>query len=500
MMRTLVAVLSLSILISITACGSCVAATKQAGTVEVENRVLKTKSGDEIPYELGTLYVPENRSVPNSRVIGVGFVRFPAEDVETLAPPVFRLPGGPGSSFLSRLKAAEGKDFERYLPVTAQFRKFCDVVLVDQRGFSEHGDVFKATLKLPSRQVDSPTTDDEQVAAFKVFARESVAKYADGNVDLRGYTVIECAQDVADLRKALGYEKIVLTGSSFGSQWSFAVMRQHPQIVARAMLSGIEPLDHGYDMPSHVFAALQRMWRTVDQDERFKPYLPEGGIAEAARVLIERLEQEPIRLEVDNPATGEKRPAGVLGPRSFPWHEPALILEMYHGRTDKWRVNPNRMRPRLQSVNLIWPLIDTSLNVTPERQYRLGTDPATRYLGRGFARYTETAHIWPSPDVGEEFRTPIISDIPVVFAQGNWDTQTPIENTLEIAPFFPNSRMLIAERGGHGVLDNILWEKPKAWKELEQFVRSGDMNEIPVRVELKPSRRFEPPTFALPAK
>ena len=474
---------------------------KKAGDISIEEQSFKTKSGDVVRYEVGTLFVPENRSDPTSRVISVGFARFPAEKQTLDAPPVFRLPGGPGSSLVSRLKSVERGGFERMLPLTARLRKSCDVVLVDQRGFSERGDMFRETMLLPTRRPDQAATLDEEVAAFEKFARKTVEQYADGEVDLRGYTVKECAQDVADLAKALGYDKITLSGTSFGSQWSFAVMRQHPSIVARAMLSGVEPLDHGYDMPSYVFAAVQRMWWVVEQDKRFKPYLPEGGMAEAARVVIERLERGPIQLEVDDPETGKKKPAGAIGPNAFPWRDPTQILEMYHGHTKRWQTRSKGDRQRPWNVNLIWPLIDTSLGVTPERRHRLWTDPATRYLGRdNFAAFMAMADILPSPDVGDEFRRPVLSEIPVVFANGNWDTQTPIENTFEIAPFFVNSRVIIAERGGHGVLDNIARELPRVWDELEEFVRTGDLDGIPARVTLKASRRFAPPRFAPPSE
>ena len=478
--------------------GIVTAQQQKAGEFTIEEKSIKTKSGDLISYELGKLFVPENRSDPNSRVISIGFARFRAEENTPDVPPVFRLPGGPGSSLVSRLKSVERAGLDRMLPLTARLRKYCDIVLVDQRGFSEHGDMLRETMLLPTRRTNQPATLDEEVNAFKNFARQTVDDYADSEVDLRGYTVKECAQDVADLCTALGYDKITLNGTSFGSQWSFAVMRQHPEIVARAILSGVEPLDHGYDMPSHVFAAVQRMWRVVDQDERFKPHLPEGGMAEAARVVIERLEREPWQLEFDDPTTGEKTLAGVIGPKDFPWNDPTQILELYHGHTKRWRTRSKGDRQRPWNVNLVWPLIDTSLGVTPERRHLLLTDPANRYLGRDFASFLAMADIWPNPDVGDEFRRPVLSEIPVVFANGNWDTQTPIENTFEIAPFFTNSRVLIAERGGHGVLDNILWELPDVWDELEQFVRTGDMKDIPVRVTLKPSRRFTPPSFPPP--
>ena len=115
---------------------------------------------------------------------------------------------------------------------------------------------------------------------------------------------------------ALGYDRIMLNGTSFGSQWSFAIMRLHPDIVARALLSGVEPLDHGYDMPSDVFAAVQRMWRTVDDDARFAPYLPPGGMAEAALAVIERLEREPLVIAATG-RSGKTRTVGVFGPADF---------------------------------------------------------------------------------------------------------------------------------------------------------------------------------------
>jgi hypothetical protein len=48
---------------------------RKAGEIVVEQATLTLPAGN-VEYELGTLYVPENRSDPKSRLIGVGFVRF----------------------------------------------------------------------------------------------------------------------------------------------------------------------------------------------------------------------------------------------------------------------------------------------------------------------------------------------------------------------------------------------------------------------------------------
>lgn len=471
---------------------------QQPGEVKVDQHSYTFRDGATIDYELGTLYVPENRSDPDSRVIGVGFARFPAAEQPPAAPPIFLLPGGPGSSYLSRLETSNPQQREQVFTDFARFRDISDLVLVDQRGFSTRGDILTATIEVPARESNKPISPEEMVGVFEAFARAAADEFDDSPVDLRGYTVIECANDVDQLRQALGYDKLTLNGTSFGSQWSFAVMRLHPDSVARALLSGVEPLNSGYDMPSYVFAALQRMWMTIDEDERFRPYLPPGGMAEAALRVIERLEREPLVIEVTDGEDGAKRTVGVLGTADFPWQEPSQILELYHGRTERWQRQPPSlgMPPGRNQVPILGMLIDSSLSATPQRRHRLWTDPATRYLGRAnFALFLATADIWPSPDVGDELRTPVRSDIPVIFAQGDWDTKTPLENTLEIAPFFVNSRVIIAERGGHGVLGPIQRQLPKVWTELEQFLRSGDMDGVPARVRLQPSRRFSPPQF-----
>ena len=64
---------------------------RKPGEVALEAASLTTPDGGKVEYELGTLYVPENRADPKSRLIGVGFARFRALQ-STGAPPLFFLP------------------------------------------------------------------------------------------------------------------------------------------------------------------------------------------------------------------------------------------------------------------------------------------------------------------------------------------------------------------------------------------------------------------------
>src|SRR5690348_9955225 len=74
-------------------------AQHKPGDIVIERGTVPDEQGKPVPYEIGTLYVPENRSKPDSRPIGVGFARIKSPQ-PTGAPPVFWLPGGPGLSVL----------------------------------------------------------------------------------------------------------------------------------------------------------------------------------------------------------------------------------------------------------------------------------------------------------------------------------------------------------------------------------------------------------------
>lgn len=458
------------------------------GQIVFESRTYETESGAVADYQMGTFHVPENRGDPDSRTIGIGFCRIPAADPGS--PPVFFLPGGPGSSYLddvSRVLARRGGPL-----LARELLGRCELVFVDQRGFSERGSMLDDRDFTP-RPTEPDADLADRVGEFRRFTREVVDRYAETEVDLRGYSVLECIEDVDELRLALGYERIALCGQSFGSQWSLGIMRKHPGIVERALLTGVEPLNNAYDMPSHVLNAVRRMWRTVDEDERFDPYLPDGGMAEAAETVAARLAAAGIPVF----AEGSPDPVRILGPDDFPWNDPTAILELYHGHLEDW-ADPRRLRivPR----TLIQPLIDSSLGATPDRRERLWNDPAVRYLSRSnFAPLMTTADLWPSPDVGDEFRTPVRCEIPVVFVNGDWDVKTPVENMHEIAPYFPSGRRVVVHQAGHGTMTTATKRQHPAFiAQLARFLETGEQAGIPAEITVRPTRTFEVPDFPVP--
>lgn len=147
-------------------------------------------------------------------MIGVGFLRLHSKVKNSAASAIFSLPGGPGYSFVKGFKNQKG-EINDFFSDVVEFTAFSDVILVDQRGYSENGDVLKATY---NRQVN-PLPMAEKIEQDMQFAMETTAAFAKTDIDLSGDTAIECANDVNELRQALGYENISLYAWSFGSQW-----------------------------------------------------------------------------------------------------------------------------------------------------------------------------------------------------------------------------------------------------------------------------------------
>ncbi|OJH42215.1 alpha/beta hydrolase [Cystobacter ferrugineus] len=502
-MRRVVVARVTKLVISVSLMGSAATAMGSApapgvGSIVSETRTLTTADGVKVNYEIGTFYVPENRHKAKSRPIGVGFARIRAPR-PTGAPPVFWLPGGPGLAVLGAFDPSDNAGRGR-LKSWINFGAVADLVVVEQRGYTSRGEMLE--VKTDAYPLNEPATIARSKAGALAKARKALALFP--GKDLAGYDIGAYADDVDDLRKALGYDSITLFGGSFGAQWSFAVMKRHPGSVARAVLSGVEPLDNGYDMPSHVYASMQRIAFDADRDPGLKPYLPEGGTMAALRAVHDRFAAAPVVVSVTDKASG-KPVAVTLGVGDFEnalveraaeaseW--PAFVLSLYHRHYDDWARDTIEERKAGKSA-VIGPLVDTSLGVTPARAHRLRTDPAVGVLGEwNFAPYMAAAEAWPTADMGDAFRGVVPTDTPVVFVHGDWDTSTPIENTLEVLPYYSHGHAIVVHRGGHDGTFYLLREDAKAKAAVYEFMRTGSMEGLPSSVTL-PLPTFAKPAFA----
>lgn len=460
----------------------------------IETGVAASSDGSSMPYEIGTLYVPENRDKPGSRLIGVGFARIKATR-PTSAPPIVLLVGGPGVTMLDIILDKD-EVARRRVRVWQNYAEVADLIVIEQRGYTLRGEML--TLKTSPLPLDRPSTTADSTRLVRDLARRAPAAYP--RADLSGYTITQIAADVADLSQALGYDKISIVAGSFGSQWGFAVIKDHPGLVERALISSAEPLDYGYDMPSQVYGVYQRIAWEADQDPGLKPWLPKGGLLAAIEATRARLEKAPVTVTTPDGTVVvgvEDYQSALLNAAQRAATFPRFVLAAYHGRYEAMaRAEIAARGPEERS--LINPLINIGLDMSAERKALLMSDPALPTIGRwNFDSYIQTKGDWPVPDAGDAFRRQGRDPTPILFVQGDWDPSTPMENTLAMLPWFPNARMLILHRAQHGGTFQWLRTRPEIAAKAYEFLRTGVFPDLPSQVDLDPVA-FETPDFAAP--
>ncbi len=181
----------------------------------------------EVPGLCGTLQVPEDRSKPGGRRIGLHVAVVPALAAVPQPDPLFAIAGGPGDA---------STQFFAWLPgLYAGVHATHDIVLVDQRGTGASN-----ALALPPMPDTSGLSASQADARISAWMQDSLAAL---DADPRFYTSTVAADDLDDVRAALGYDKIDLYGTSYGGELAQYYLRQHPDHVRVAVLDGTTPLD-----------------------------------------------------------------------------------------------------------------------------------------------------------------------------------------------------------------------------------------------------------------
>ena len=444
--------------------------------------------GGSLKGQEGVIIVPENRTAEASRPIAVHFFRFPARDPGNL-PPVFFLPGGPGSTFDSRSINSYSQRLNQYTPLTEirEYNRKRDVILVNQRGNANGPDRHSRRLVWsakagPFRQ---PLQIEESSRRLAEGVKAAFDLWQSKGMDLAGYDILNLVDDVDDIRKAFGYEKIALRGSSFGSQWSLAYMKRWPQHVDRALLGGVEPLDHAYDSPQGIWNALERLEKRVIADGTVA--LPEAGLLGAVKAIVERFEKQPLVVKGRHPrrASFHNVPIGVDDFRHYlrrrgmarslrqsleTW--PKFVLEIYN---EDYQYLASRIiddRPEQSRGIMLLPLVDNSLGIGAAREEKLQNEPAQRWLGDINWFSVATRDVTPTPVVDDEFRRFAVSEIPVLMVQGDLDLSTPLENAQELLEYLPNGHLIRVNGGTHGAVGEIARTDPEFVKHLFLFMNS----------------------------
>lgn len=411
--------------------------------------------GHRIAAEWGELTVPENRSAPGSRSIKLRFVRFPATGGAKGAPIVY-LAGGPGGSGIGTAKGAR-------FPIFMAMREAGDVIALDQRGTGASNDIPPCTSDM-APAIDEPLERNAVSAELHELAKRCAAFWEKAGIDLAGYTTEESAADLEDLRQALGVEQLKLWGISYGSHLGLATIKRYPNSIERAVLASIEGLDETVKLPALTDAFFARVQSVIDDDLDAAKVYPD--LAGLMRTVHARLERDPAKVTLKDEAGRDVQlvvgkldvqivtSSSISDPHTIA-RVPAMYAQMQAGdfSTIGEIIYQYVRNPHASTFRGMPEAMDVASGISKMRLKLVQEQAKTSLLG--------DALNFPMPhlagafglDLGDDFRSPVSSNVPTLFISGTLDGRTYPESAKDIAARFSRGTHVIVENGGHNIFE-----------------------------------------------
>jgi pimeloyl-ACP methyl ester carboxylesterase len=396
----------------------------------------------------GKYEVYENRQSQSGRKIALNIIVLPAISDKPAADPWFALAGGPGQS------AVDAYPLTGY---TTKIRQQRDVVLVDQRGTG-------ASNPLPCQLRDPKIAQEiigESMVPEKVRAcRSELEKKA----DLTQYTTSIFADDLDDLRQAMGYDKINLFGGSYGTRAALVYLRRHGDHVRTIALEGVAPPQYRIPLafPKTTQGSVDQLIARCAADEACHKDFPD--LKKEFQAIVDKLEKSPAHFDVDNGAAGTQ--PGTLSRGMFVaalrplLYIPGLLSEfpymIHRAYQDDWSIYASAV---IQVRNAIDKQIDRGMflsvvcaeDVPGTTEEMIRSDTAGTYLGDFQVRaYQKACGEWVQGAIPKDYYAPIRSAVPVLLISGALDPATPPAASAQAAKDLSNSRMVVVKEGTHG--------------------------------------------------
>lgn len=437
-----------------------VAAPAQASPAALafEPYTLQTKAHGSIPAEIAVLAVPRRHSEPDGPRMQLKVVRLRATGGNGRSAPVVYLAGGPGGSGID---TARGPRW----PVFDQVRREADVLLLDQRGagLSEPPPECPHQTRFDDAQ---PLQRDTALVALQATAAKCVAFWRQAGVDLGAYTTAESAADLDDLRRALGVPKISLWGMSYGTHLALAAVRLHGEGLERVVLMGTEGPDDTLKLPLSSDAVLQALSE--------QPRQGRSGMHESRQVTIGLYDAQIVI-------------ANMLGQRITQQWLPLVLREAERGNYDPLADLVLIGRAQFAQFPAMGLAMDIASGQSPQRRVLAEAQARESLFGDGLNfPFPAIGNGLGLADLGESFRGPLRSEVPVLFISGTLDGRTPPANAEALRPGFSNGRSLLVRNASH---HHELWTgNPAIARSIVEFLAGRTVSDAVLDVP--------PPVFA----
>lgn len=399
----------------------------------------------------GTYEVYENRATQKGRKIALKIVLLPATTDKREPDPFVYLAGGPGS--------AATDDAAGLAQAFPQILAHRDMLFIDQRGTGgSHG--------LDCKFYDPA---DLQTYLGYFFPLDEVGKCRaelQPNADLKLYVTTIAADDMDEVRAALGYERLNLFGGSYGTRAALTYLKRHPQHVRTTMLQGVSPMDQymPVDFAMQTERALQGVLSECLADKTCSEKFPK--IKEESNAVLAQLVKGPVEVEIQKPQSTEhvklklSRDLAAEAIRYMLYSPvpasrvPLMIHTAAQGNYVPLTYAALQFRQNLVSTGSNGMYLSVTCAedlpwIKPGEGERMAENT---FLGDYRLRQQrEACALWPRAEIERDYAQPVKSDVPVLILTGQWDPVTPPANGDRVAKTLSNSLHVVVPSGAHGL-------------------------------------------------
>ncbi len=404
-----------------------------------------------VPSECGTFGVYENRLTNRGRIIQLHFVILKARHPSNRA--IYWNPGGPGVAAVPAAPFfADGLSVKELSALRDRY----NIILLDNRGI---GASHSLNCDLYSRS--EPQTYFGQLWPDKALAACRTQQAA--RSDLNMYITNFAADDLDDLRAALGYTKLVLDGDSYGTFTSLIFMRRHPNSVESAILDGVAPphiLVVPLQDPQGGQLAMERLAAECLHDARCNREFPQ--FAEHFATLARRFDRGPVKMQ----ARGQHGYTTVLLSREV--FADRLRQTLYTTQSGAYvpyiieRAYAGDYGPLATMVDVTTHDLAQIVEMTTNLSYAcaeqvpfvtesaIARTSANTFMGDTRVRAQQRAcSIWNVKALPASFDQPVRSNAPVLMISGSDDAASPPSFAAEQLRYLPNGRRALVQGAAH---------------------------------------------------